>query len=309
MEEPIVRIENLSHRYSVQWAVKDVTLEVTKNGIYGLLGANGAGKSTIMNSLCGVLRPSHGRLLIKGVDLLRDPIGAKRHLGFLPQKPPLQLEMTVEEFLTHSAFMRLMPSGEVAAAVGEVMEKCGVGHFRKRLLKNLSGGYQQRVGIAQAIVHRPDFVVLDEPTNGLDPNQILEVRRLIREIAEERTVILSTHILQEVQALCDYIWMINEGNLVFSGPLLEFVSYVTPNTLSVSLMAAPSTEVLLAEPGIAAVDALGGFRYRLQLADSLLTVAQFVELSVARGWQLTEIATEKTSLERIFSEFSKKKPL
>src|SRR5690606_12633389 len=135
-------------------------------------------------------------------------------------------------------------------AMEEVMSKVGITHFRKRLIRNLSGGYQQRVGIAQAIIHKPNFVVLDEPTNGLDPNQILEVRNLIREIAEERTVVLSTHILQEVQALCDNIWMINEGDVVFSGTIEEFDNYIMPNTLVVSLIASPPVEELLSIPGV-----------------------------------------------------------
>lgn len=306
MNQAIVKVENLSHRYSVQWAVRDISFEVSTNGIYGLLGANGAGKSTIMNSMCGVLRPSHGGIFIKGIDLLEHPVEAKKHLGFLPQKPPLQLEMTVEEFLTHSAFMRLMEPKDVNRAVEVAMSKCGVEHFRRRLLKNLSGGYQQRVGIAQAIIHDPEFVVLDEPTNGLDPNQILEVRRLIREIAEERTVVLSTHILQEVQALCDHIWMINEGNMVFSGPLQDFDSIMAPNTVVVSLMNTPSLEALEQEAGILRVESLGGVRYRIQLANDQMLAQDFVELSVAKGWQLSEINTEKASLETIFAEFSKK---
>src|SRR5690606_376489 len=233
MSEPIVRVENLSHRYSVQWAIKDINFELSGRGIYGLLGANGAGKSTIMNIMCGVLKQTQGNVWIRGSDLGAHPVEAKKHIGFLPQNPPLQTELTIEEFLTYTAHLRLMPSDRVAKAVQDVMEKCSVAHFRNRLIRNLSGGYRQRVGIAQAIIHEPDFVVLDEPTNGLDPNQILEVRGLIKTIAEERTVILSTHILQEVQALCDHIWMINEGSMIFSGPLEEFDNYLTPNTITV----------------------------------------------------------------------------
>lgn len=307
MNEPIVSVKGLSHQYSVQWAVRDINFELTKNGIYGLLGPNGAGKSTIMNIMCGVIKQTHGEVFIKGVNLGEHPEQAKRHIGFLPQQPPLQNDLTVEEFLIHAANIRLMESSKVKDAVAEVMQKCGISQFRRRLIRNLSGGYQQRVGIAQAIIHKPDFVVLDEPTNGLDPNQILEVRGLIREIAEERTVVLSTHILQEVQALCDHIWMINEGSMIFSGTLDEFDNHIVPNTLVVGLVAAPTAEELLAIPGVSHVEELGGIRYRLSFNDAQDVVERLVETSVHKKWRLIEIALEKNSLETVFAELTKKK--
>jgi ABC-2 type transport system ATP-binding protein len=183
----------------------------------------------------------------------------------------------------------------------------GVAHFRKRLIRNLSGGYQQRVGIAQSIIHKPGFVVMDEPTNGLDPNQIIEVRNLIKEIAEERTVILSTHILQEVQALCDNIWMINEGTVAFAGTMDEFDSYVLPSSLLVSLVATPPVEELKEIPGVVDADHVGGIRYRVQYTDAQETMERIVETSVQRRWRLTEITLEKKSLENVFAELSKKK--
>lgn len=307
MNESVVRVSNLSHRYSVQWAVHDISFELTHNGIYGLLGANGAGKSTIMNIMCGVLKQTQGDVFIKGISLSEHPVEAKKHIGFLPQQPPLQMDLTVEEYLIHTANIRLMPGNKVKAAVDEVMEKCKVSHFRKRLLRNLSGGYQQRVGIAQAIIHKPDFVVLDEPTNGLDPNQILEVRGLIREIAEDRTVVLSTHILQEVQALCDNIWMINEGKVVFTGAMDEFDNYIKPSTLVISLAAPPHVSVLKEIPGVLNVEELGLTRFRIHFTDAQEVTGRIVEASVYKGWQLMEIAVEKNSLDSIFSELSKKK--
>jgi ABC-2 type transport system ATP-binding protein len=308
MNQPIVRVENLSHRYSVQWAIKDINFELSGRGIYGLLGANGAGKSTIMNIMCGVLKQSQGNVWIRGIDLGAHPVEAKKYIGFLPQNPPLQLELTIEEFLTYCAHIRLMPSDRIAAAVREVMEKCSIAHFKNRLIRNLSGGYRQRVGIAQAIIHEPDFVVLDEPTNGLDPNQILEVRGLIKSIAEERTVILSTHILQEVQALCDHIWMVNEGSMIFSGPLEEFDNYLTPNTITVSLASLPSVDALRALPGVEAAELVSGTQYRVQFAsDARDVIDQIVRTSVAQDWRLLEIAQQKSSLESIFAELSRKK--
>jgi ABC-2 type transport system ATP-binding protein len=188
------------------------------------------------------------------------------------------------------------------------MVKVGISHFAKRVIRNLSGGYQQRVGIAQAIIHKPGFVVMDEPTNGLDPNQILEVRNLIKEIAEERTVVLSTHILQEVQALCDNIWMINEGTVAFAGSIDEFDSYIMPSTLYVTMIATPPIEELKAIPGVLNAEHLGGPKYRIQYTDAQDTMERIVEISVQRKWRLTEIALEKISLENVFAELSKNKP-
>ena len=306
MEESIVKVEHLSHRYSVQWAIRDINIEITRNGIYGLLGSNGAGKSTTMNIICGVLKQTEGEVYIKGINLRENPVEAKKHLGFLPQKPPLHMDLTVEEYLVHCANMRLIPAHEVQGAVKDVMGRCGISHFSRRLIRNLSGGYQQRLGIAQAIIHNPDFVVLDEPTNGLDPNQIVEIRELIREIAVDRTVILSTHILSEVQATCDYIRMIEEGQVVFSGTVDEFDNYIVPNTLFVSLIAAPPAEVIREIPGVVAVDELGGSKFRIQFSDALEATERLVEASVTKGWRLVEIRQEKSSLDEIFAELSKK---
>ena len=306
MEESIIKVEHLSHRYSIQWAIRDINFEITRNGIYGLLGSNGAGKSTTMNIMCGVLKQTEGEVYIKGINLRENPVEAKKHLGFLPQKPPLHMDLTVEEYLVHCANMRLIPTHEVQGAVKDVMGRCGISHFSRRLIRNLSGGYQQRLGIAQAIIHNPDFVVLDEPTNGLDPNQIMEIRELIREIAVDRTVILSTHILSEVQATCDYIRMIEEGKEVFSGTVDEFDNYIVPNTLFVSLIAAPPAEMIGEIPGVVAVEELGGSKFRIQFSDALEATERLVEASVTKGWRLVEIRQEKSSLDEIFAELSKK---
>lgn len=306
MENSIVRVENLSHRYSVQWAIRDINFEISQHGIYGLLGSNGAGKSTTMNIMCGVLKQTQGDVYIKGINMREHPVEAKLHLGFLPQRPPLHMDLTVREYLVHCAGLRYIPDREVPHAVSEVMEKCGITHFADRLIRNLSGGYQQRLGIAQAIIHKPEFVVLDEPTNGLDPNQIIEIRHLIKEIAQDRTVVLSTHILSEVQATCDHIRMIEQGNLVFAGTVDEFDNYIMPNTIFVSLVARPPVEELQTIPGISQVEELGGTNYRLHFSDSYNLAERIIETSVARNWRMTAIYEEKSSLDAIFAELSKK---
>ena len=263
MENSIVKVEHLSHRYSVQWAIRDINFEINQRGIMGLLGSNGAGKSTTMNIICGVLKQTEGNVFIDGIDLRENPVEAKKNVGFLPQKAPLHLDFTVDEYLTYCADLHMVDKKQIKAAVDEAKARCGITHFSKRVLRNLSGGYQQRVGIAQAIVHKPKFVVLDEPTNGLDPNQITEVRHLIKEIAEERSVLLSTHILSEVQATCRNIKMIENGQMIFSGSIEEFDNYIQPNTLLVELDT-PPMECDLLLPGISKVETLSERRFRLR---------------------------------------------
>lgn len=305
MEDCIVKIEHVSHRYSVQWAVSDISFEIPRHGIYGLLGSNGAGKSTLMNILCGVLRQTKGEVFVNGVNTRKNPIDAKRHIGFMPQQPPLYNDFTVEEYLSYAADLRYIPEKNVKEAVERVLELCNITHFRNRLIKNLSGGYQQRVSIAQALVHKPALVIFDEPTNGLDPNQILEIRNLIKTIAKESTVILSTHILKEVQAICDHILMIGQGRLVFSGTVEKFDNYITPSTVFVTLRNTPAMSELLEIEGVEGVEELNGTSFRIRFTKAQEVMDRLVALSAARHWGMTEIRLEKSSLENIFAELSK----
>lgn len=306
MEHKIVEVRNLSHRYTVNWAIKDINFEIEKNGVFGLLGSNGAGKSTTMNIICNVLTQTQGDVFINGIDLRKNPIEAKKFIGFLPQKAPLHVEMTVEEYLHHCADLRLMPKDKIQEAVEKAMEKCQITHFRNRQISNLSGGYQQRVGIAQAIIHEPLFVILDEPTNGLDPNQIMEIRGLIREIAEDRAVLISTHILPEVQAICDYIMMIEHGNMVFKGTLEEFNAYMEPSALTTIMHNAPSDEEFMKIEGIERVERLTRTRIRLHFIGDDSIVSRVVKASCENGWQLREIFLEKESLDKVFAKLSGK---
>lgn len=306
MENAIVKVENLSHRYTSQWAVRDISFEIRSQGVVGLLGSNGAGKSTTMNIICGVLKQTKGKVFINGTDLDKNPVAAKRNIGFMPQKLPLHLDFTVEEYLTYCADLRLVDKSQVKKAVTEAAERCGVLHFRDRLLRNLSGGYQQRVGIAQAIVHSPRFVVLDEPTNGLDPNQIVEVRHLIREIAKDRSVLLSTHILSEVQATCQEIKMIDQGQLVFSGTMDMFDNYIEPNSLILSLDEPPAEDELMRLEGVRSVEQIGPYRFRLGYDGDKGTTRRVAATSVERGWGLMELVVEKSSLDAVFARLSGK---
>ena len=304
MENSIVKVEHLSHRYSVQWAIRDIDFEINQRGILGLLGPNGAGKSTTMNIICGVLKQTEGNVYINGINLRENPVEAKKNVGFLPQKAPLHLDFTVDEYLTYCAELHMVDKTRIKAAVDEAKERCGITHFSKRVLRNLSGGYQQRVGIAQAIVHNPKFVVLDEPTNGLDPNQIVEVRHLIKEIAEERSVLLSTHILSEVQATCREIKMIENGQMIFSGTIEQFDNYIQPNTLLLELDT-PPMECDLMLPGISKVETLSERRFRLRYDGDQDTAKRVAEQCVTRGWGLIELVIEKSSLDAVFAQLSK----
>lgn len=303
----IVEVKNLSHSYNgTNWAIKDINFEIEKKGVFGLLGSNGAGKSTTMNIICNVLTQSKGNVFINGIDLRKDPIEAKKFIGFLPQKPPLHTEMTVDEYLYHCADIRLMPKDKINEAIEIAKSKCGISHFSKRAIKNLSGGYQQRVGIAQSIIHNPMFVILDEPTNGLDPNQILEIRGLIREIAKDKAVLISTHILPEVQASCDYIMMIENGNMVFKGSIEEFNSYMDPSAIITIMHNAPSNMELMRIDGMERVERLTRTRLRLHFKGDNSIFERIVEEASKNYWGLREISLEKESLDKVFAKLSGK---
>ena len=259
-----------------------------------------------MNIICGVLNQTQGDVFINGVNLRENPVEAKKNIGFLPQQPPLYTDLTVGEYLRHAAFLRLVEPGKVDEAVDVALEKCSITHFRDRLIKNLSGGYQQRVGIAQAIVHNPQFVVLDEPTNGLDPNQIVDIRNLIRDIAKHHAVLLSTHILSEVQAICDNIYMIESGKLVFSGTMEEFDNYVAPESFIVEFANSPSKEVLENLTENNGIEALEDGSYRIFLKDDISITEKYIQESVKQNWNLKNIYVERASLSEIFAQLSGK---
>ena len=220
----LLAAEGLSRYYSDQCAVDSLDLQLQKGEVLGLLGPNGAGKSTTMQMLTGNLAPTTGSIQINGIDLLEDPRQAKRHIGYLPEQPPVYRDLTVNEYLEYCAKLHGLRGAARAQAIHFACERCSLNEVRNRLIANLSKGYKQRVGIAQAILHGPAVVILDEPTVGLDPLQIREIRKLIRELGQEHSVILSTHILPEVQAVCDRVQILNRGRTVFNDSLTGVVS-------------------------------------------------------------------------------------
>ncbi|MEI3802819.1 ABC-2 type transport system ATP-binding protein [Chitinophaga ginsengisegetis] len=305
----ILRTENLSHRYNSTWAIRDINIEVEQSGIVGLLGSNGAGKSTTMNIICGVLNQTEGSVYINGIDLRKYPEAAKKEIGFLPQNPPLYTDLTIDEYLTYCAQLRLMDTGKIKPAVEEAKERCGITHFSSRLIKNLSGGYRQRVGIAQAIIHKPKLVVMDEPTNGLDPNQLIEARKLIREIAIDHSVLLSSHILSEINLLCKEIIMIEAGRMVFSDSMDAFNNYVQSKIMLLRMENPPPKSDLLRIQGVTQVEFLTNKQARVYFDGSHEDISErLITASVEQGWKLKEIALDKGLLDDVFKQLSSQSP-
>ena len=217
----MIEVRNLSKHYGKVEAVRDVSFSVGKDQVLGFLGPNGAGKTTIMKILTGFHFPSGGTALIDGIPVEEDPVAVKKRIGYLPENVPLYGDLTVDEYLAFAADARLIPEAERKAAIDASIEACGLKHYRTRKIETLSKGYRQRTGLAQAILHDPSILILDEPTNGLDPNQIIEIRSLIKELGKRKTVILSTHILQEVEAICSQVLIISEGKIAAQGTAEE----------------------------------------------------------------------------------------
>lgn len=300
----ILKVENLSHRYSSNWAIREINLEIASTGVIGLLGSNGAGKSTAMNIICGVLNQTEGAVYIDGIDIRKYPELAKRNIGFLPQTPPLYSDFTVDEYLIYASELRFIEKNKIRAAVEEVKERTGITHFSSRLINNLSGGYKQRVGIAQAIIHKPRLVVMDEPTNGLDPNQIIEARKLIKEIGRDHTVLLSSHILSEIQLLCKEIVMIESGRIVFSDSMAAFNDYIQPASLLLGMENPPPIADLQQVRGVTKVEYLTEKKARIHFEGDLEITELLIETGVRNGWKIREVNYDKNLLDDIFKHLS-----
>ena len=227
----MIEVQNLTKVYGGKTAVEDVSFKIRNGRIYGLLGPNGAGKSTTMNIIAGCLSPTEGTVLINGYDVCDQPIEAKRQIGYLPEQPPLFTDMTPAEYLTFVAEAKGVSDELIDRQVKEAMSLTDLQSVKNRLIRNLSKGYRQRVGIAQAILGAPDIVILDEPTVGLDPQQLIEIRALIRKLGEKLTVIISSHILTEIAELCDHVIILSEGHVVADSDMAELEAQVNPETI------------------------------------------------------------------------------
>ena len=223
-DNTLISINGLSKFYGQKHAIEDVSFAVHQGEILGLLGPNGAGKSTTMQIICGVIAANSGSVNIAGHDIIDAPKQAKQNIGFLPEQLPLYGDLTVDEYLFYSAKLRGIKKQSLNDQIISCKRRCGLENTGARLIQNLSKGYKQRVGIAQAIIHMPPIIILDEPTSGLDPKQILEIRELMRELSKDHSIIISTHILSEVEAICDRVLVINEGNIVLDQYLKELLA-------------------------------------------------------------------------------------
>ncbi len=296
----------LSKSFAGRPVVRDVELKVGRGEVLGFLGPNGAGKTTTMQMLTGNLSPGAGSISICGVDLLERPVAAKRHVGYLPETPPLYRELRVDEYLKLAARLHRVPKQHIAAAAASAGERCGLAAVAGQLIGTLSKGYQQRVGIAQAIVHEPDLIILDEPTVGLDPNQIREIRALIRELVSGRGVILSTHILPEVETVCDRVQIMHEGSVVYSGTVDDLRALRGGRALLVGLRRPPTVTELEAVPGVAHVEAAGADLFRIEPEADADPGEEIVRHAVAQGWRLYQIAPAQASLEEIFGHLTQR---
>lgn len=239
----MIKVEHLTKSYGTHYALSDVSFEIAEGEVVGFLGPNGAGKSTTMNILTGCLSSNDGTVTVNGADILKEPAVAKRQIGYLPEQPPLYTDMTVEEYLGFVYDLKRCTL-EKKAHIAEVCEVVRISDVRRRLIRNLSKGYRQRVGIAQALIGDPPVLIFDEPTVGLDPKQIIEVRNLLRTLGKKHTVILSTHILPEVQAICDRLLIINEGRIVADKPTEELTRVIRDSRRYRLKVAGPQKEVL-----------------------------------------------------------------
>jgi ABC-2 type transport system ATP-binding protein len=212
-----IRVENLTKYYGQQAAVKDISFEINTGQIVGFLGPNGAGKSTTMKMITTYLAQTEGKVFVDGLDTEEKAIEVRRKIGYLPEQNPLYLDMNVIDYLRFAAELESVPKGEIDSAIERVVDLCGLDEVRHKDIGELSKGFRQRVGLAQAMVHNPEVLILDEPTSGLDPNQIIEIRKLIKKLGKEKTLVLSTHIMQEVEATCDRVLIINKGEIVADG--------------------------------------------------------------------------------------------
>lgn len=295
-----ISARGLARSFGTHVAVRHIDLELRRGEVLGFLGPNGAGKTTTMQMLTGNLAPTAGTIRICGIDLLDEPTAAKQKIGYLPEVPPLYRELTVDEYLLLAAKLHRVPRSLRLGAVDAAKQRCGLAGCGRKLIGTLSRGFQQRVGIAQAIVHQPDVVVLDEPTIGLDPNQIREIRALIRELGGRHSVILSTHILPEVEAVCDRVQILHHGSVVYNDTIAALREFHSGRTVLVGLRQPPPHEELAALPGVAQVEQLAASLYRLRFAPDADPTDELVRRSVQNGWKLYQLTPAQTSLEDVF---------
>lgn len=305
----LIEAQNLYRYYDDHCAVHDVSFELNKGEILGFLGPNGAGKTTTMQMLCGNLAPSAGQIVINGIDLLDQPKQAKSILGYLPDTPPLYRELTVDEYLEFCARLHGLVFRDVGKAVAKAKRLCGLEQVSRRLIANLSKGFQQRIGIAQAILHDPDLIILDEPTVGLDPLQIKEIRNLIRELGERHGIILSTHILPEVQESCTHVQIIHQGKLVLHETIAGLNRHMNCATIAFRTRLPIEAERLSVIDSVMTIENTGERHYLLHHREQPQLLEKIALRIIEAGWGLEEITPVKKSIEDIFISLTRQPEL
>lgn len=301
---PALVAAGIRRAFGPRVAVEGLDCRVEPGTILGLLGPNGAGKSTTLNLLAGVLAPEQGRIFINGVDLARQPRAAKRQLGYLADPPPLYPELQVTEYLHFCARLQGFSGRDARKAVGRVVARCALTQVAHQPTATLSKGFRQRVGIAQAILHQPAVLLLDEPSAGLDPWQMQEFRGLIQELAEHSAVVLSTHLLGEVQALCSHALLLARGRTVFSGTVADLRASLQSSSLRLGLASPPGEAALRALPGVEQVEAIDAGRFRLRHDNAARPAQAIAEIAVNEGWGLLELTPEQPGLEQALMEWT-----
>lgn len=309
----MINVQNLTKRFSGRTAVDGISFQVQPGEIVGFLGPNGAGKSTTMRMLTGYLPPTSGSAEIGGHDVFHDSLKARREIGYMPENVPLYEDMRVGEYLSFRAALKGVKIRSVRSSVDRAMEYCGLGEVEKKMIGTLSKGFRQRVGLADALVHRPRLLILDEPTNGLDPNQIRQVRSLITQLAGEHTILLSTHILSEVQMNCRRVIIINKGRIrADNTPEILAENLQSSGTVTVELQAGPAQveekiTSLTHVRRIAATDAGGGWhRYELRVEPGGEVRVAIADLAKAQNWPLRELTQHTATLEDVFVELTQR---
>lgn len=307
-----ITVRNLVKEYGSQKAVDDISFEVRTGDILGFLGPNGAGKSTTMKIITCYLRPTSGSVDLDGYSIEDHANEVRRRIGYLPENNPLYLEMSIVDYLAYSAALNQVPKDRITSRIREMIEITGLTKERHKLIGELSKGYRQRVGLAQALIHDPDVLILDEPTTGLDPNQIVEIRSLIKEIGKEKTIMLSSHILQEVEATCDRIIIVNQGKIAADSTTAELKRRASgAERIKVQIAGGADSvgNALLALPSVAAIERDHDTKEDLWLIDSkpnLPIREQVFRLCVEKNWVLMQMTPVHTSLEDIFRQLTNK---
>ncbi|MFV2072713.1 MAG: ATP-binding cassette domain-containing protein [Thermoanaerobaculales bacterium] len=299
----MIEVENLSKTFVDVPVVRDLSFFVPEGQVLGFLGPNGAGKTTAMRMITAFLPPTAGRVVVAGIDLDQDPVGLRRNVGYLPENVPLYPEMRVEEYLRFRADIEEVPRADVRMRMDDVIERCLIGDVRRQVIGTLSKGFRQRVGLAGALIHRPPVLILDEPTVGLDPNQIIKVRELITELGRDHTVLLSTHILPEVEQVCERVFIIDRGRIVADGTPDALRERLVGNpVLSVELKGADGEAGAALEklPGVAGVSDQGEGRWLLEHDPGADPREAVFRLAVEKGWVILGMSPEKATLEDVF---------